>query len=131
MTERLKSGSDFGRVFDRGGSVTNRLLVCRAIDNGLASSRVGYAVSRKFGGAVGRNRLRRRLKEVVRLNDAAVPPGWDIVILPRGRATEADFLSLVKAFLDLMHRLAAGPVSDGGRQAGGAGSDGTAGRHSG
>ena len=62
-------------------------------------NRVGLSVGKKLGGAVVRNRVRRRLREVYRLNEAAFTPGWDIVVVARSRALEAKFSTLTEAYL--------------------------------
>ena len=60
--------------------------------------------SAKLGHAVERNRMRRRLREVYRLHEAELLPGYDIVIVARSRAMEADFAELTRAFLTLAGR---------------------------
>ena len=64
-------------------------------------NRVGFTVSKKLGHAVVRNRTRRRLREVYRLNERALKPGYDIVIVARSRAVEAPFSKLTASFLRL------------------------------
>jgi ribonuclease P protein component len=61
--------------------------------------RVGFTVSRKVGNAVERNRVRRRLREVVRLAPpAAMRPGYDYVLIGRRAALELPFTKLVEEF---------------------------------
>ena len=69
--------------------------------NHTNGNRVGITVSKKLGHAVVRNRIRRRLREVYRLNEDKFQPGWDIVVVARSRCVGADFQSLVKAYLAL------------------------------
>jgi len=57
-------------------------------------SRFGFTVSRKVGGAVVRNRVRRRLREIVRVHRAQFPAGQCFVIVARPEAAEADFDTL-------------------------------------
>jgi ribonuclease P protein component len=59
--------------------------------NGLEHSRFGISVKRALSGAVVRNRIRRRIREILRLNRSEIPPGWDIVIHPRSSAARASF----------------------------------------
>ncbi len=68
--------------------------------------RVGFSVGRRFGGAVKRNYLRRRLREACRLELAGrqTAQNWEVVCLPRSRAVEADFASLRAALRDLLAR---------------------------
>ena len=65
-------------------------LAARA--NELPYSRVGYAVSRRVGGAVVRNRVKRRLREIVR--ELPIRPGYDIVAVPQTSSASASFHDL-------------------------------------
>jgi len=88
----------------RGATAGNRLLVVYCLRNGTGHSRLGLTVSAKLGHAVERNRMRRRLREIYRLHEAELLPGYDIVIVARSRAMEADFAELTRAFLTLAGR---------------------------
>ncbi len=81
--EHLRRGSDFRRVYERRRSASDPWLIVYACPNGLAYSRLGLSVSRKFGGAVRRNRLRRLYREAYRLTRADLPTGLDLVLIPR------------------------------------------------
>lgn len=81
--EHLKRGVDFKRVYDRRRSASNDWLIVYACENGLAYSRLGLSVGRKWGGAVVRNRIRRLYKEVYRLSRDELPTGLDLVFIPR------------------------------------------------
>ena len=78
----------------------NSCLVLYARRNRSATNRVGVTVSKKLGGAVVRNRVRRRLREVYRLHEAEFLPGWDIVVVARTRAIHAPFPKLTQAYLE-------------------------------
>lgn len=72
--------------------------------NGGPRSRFGISVKKALGGAVARNRIRRRIREIVRRNRAEISPGWDIVIHPRSSAATADFSPLAEELLRLLSR---------------------------
>ena len=103
-TVSLKENHVFRRLYHRGNSAANRYLVFYCRPNGSKQSRLGFTVSTKLGHAVVRNRVRRRLREIYRLHEAELLPGYDIVIVARSRAMEADFAELTRAFLTLAGR---------------------------
>ncbi len=90
-TVSLKENAVFRRLYHRGTSAGSRYLVVYCRPNGSKISRLGFTVSTKLGHAVVRNRTRRRLREVYRLVEPALKPGYDIVIVARSAAVEAEF----------------------------------------
>lgn len=85
--EHLRRPADFDLVYAGRRSASNAFLIVYARPNGLAHARLGLSVSRKFGQATNRNRLRRLYREAFRLTRAAAPSGFDLVLIPRGRET--------------------------------------------
>ena len=81
--EHLRRPADFEAVYDRRRSTADATLVVYVRENGLSYSRVGLSVSKKFGTAVRRNRIRRLLREAYRLEKADLPTGYDFVLIPR------------------------------------------------
>jgi len=79
------------------------VVYCRR--NRAEENRLGYTVSTKLGHAVVRNRIRRRLREIVRLNAPRLKTGWDIVIVARTRSIEAPYSKLDSAFLAACEKL--------------------------
>ena len=96
----LKLNHIFQRLY-RSNGFANPLLVLYARRNRTGGNRVGITVSKKLGKAHIRNRVRRRFREVYRLNEEAFQPGWDIVIVARSKAVDAPFADLTKAYLSL------------------------------
>ena len=99
----LKLNHIFRRLYASSGH-GNGFLVLYARKNRSATNRVGITVGKKLGGAVTRNRVRRRLREVYRLNEARFAPGYDIVVVARSRCIDADFQKLEKAYLSLAEK---------------------------
>lgn len=99
----LKRNHIFRRLYATQG-FANSYLVLYARRNRLARNEVGITVSKKLGHAVVRNRTRRRLREVYRLNEALFTPGWDIVVVARTRSVNADFGKLTHAYLSLAQK---------------------------
>jgi ribonuclease P protein component len=81
--EHLRKPVEFQRTYDRRRSVSNAWLIVYACENGLPHLRLGLSVSRKVGGAVQRNRLRRLYREAFRLTRHRMPGGMDLVLIPR------------------------------------------------
>src|SRR2546425_5329137 len=81
--EHLRRTGDFKRVYDRRRSVSDDWLIVYGCENGLPHLRLGCSVSRKVGGAVRRNRLRRLYREAFRLTKQKLPTGLDLVLIPR------------------------------------------------
>lgn len=96
----LKLNHIFRRLYRTKGQA-NGLLVLYARRNRSGQNRVGITVSKKLGKAVVRNRVRRRLREVYRLNEEKFQPGWDIVVVARSRAVDATFSKLEEGYLSL------------------------------
>ena len=103
-TTTVKKNYEFRRMYAKGKSGVSSCLVVYYRKNRLGHNRLGVTVSPKLGHAVERNRMRRRLREVYRLHEAELLPGYDIVIVARSRAMEADFAELTRAFLTLAGR---------------------------
>lgn len=95
----LKKNSDFRRLYARGKSAVTPCLVLYARPNRLGENRLGYTVSAKLGHAVVRNRVRRRLREIYRLNAPRLKQGYDMVVVARARAVGAPYRALDTAFL--------------------------------
>jgi len=100
--ERLRVRRDFLAVYRKGRAWTHRLLVLRTLPNGLPHNRYGFVVSKRVGKAVVRNRLKRRLREGLRL--LTVRPGWDAVLLARPPAATATYQQLREALVELLSR---------------------------
>ena len=98
FSSSLKLNHIFQRLYRTSGQA-NGYLVLYARKNRTATNRVGITVSKKLGKANVRNRVRRRLREVYRLNEEKFQPGWDIVIVARTRAIHAPFEKLVESYL--------------------------------
>lgn len=103
FSSSLKLNHIFQRLY-RSQGYADGLLVLYARRNHLGKNRLGITVSKKLGHAVVRNRIRRRLREIYRLNEAQFLPGYDIVVVARSRAVEASFQELRDSYLSLARK---------------------------
>jgi len=102
-TESLKENRDFKRLYHRGRTVVGSCMVLYTQPNRLGRNRLGITASTKVGGAVQRNRARRRLKESFRA--LGLKQGFDIVIVARSRAVTAPYDEIRKEMRSLFYKL--------------------------
>ncbi|HEU0242301.1 MAG TPA: ribonuclease P protein component [Candidatus Limnocylindrales bacterium] len=93
----LSRPGDFARLAEGGIARSHPLLVGRFVRNDLDQVRFGLATGKRLGGAVVRNRIRRRIREVLRAMAPSFQPGWDVLIIARPGIVEADQEALVRA----------------------------------
>ena len=103
--EHLRRPADFKRAFDRRRSAADGKLIVYVCENGLPHSRLGLSVSRKNGNAVHRNRMRRLYREAFRLSRHDMPPGIDLVLVPR-KPDQPTLEDLIKALPRLVRQAA-------------------------
>jgi ribonuclease P protein component len=108
--QRLAKAKDFASVYRKGRAFADRLLVLRLIENGLTRNRYGFVTGRGIGKAVVRNKVRRRLREAVRAQGLA--GGWDMVIIARRPAAEADYQRLLRSLRRLLEKAGMPVLSD-------------------
>ena len=101
----LKENHEFRRLYNKGASAVSGSMVIYCRKNRMDHNRLGITVSVKLGHAVVRNRARRRLREVYRLNNGALRQGYDFVIVARGRTLTASWKELNDTFLRLCRKL--------------------------
>ena len=104
-TEPLKENHLFRRAYNRGKSAADSRLALYVRRNGQKTNRLGFTVSTKVGCAVVRNRVRRRLREIYRLNEDRLVSGADVVVVARVRAASSDYHQMERSFLKLADKL--------------------------
>ena len=115
FTTSLKKNHEFKRLYNRGKSETSKCIVVYCRRNGTDHNRLGITVSAKIGNAVQRNRIRRRLKEIYRLNEKSFSSGYDVILVARMRSRLAEYKELESSVLTLFRKLRLMPnVSPGG-----------------
>jgi ribonuclease P protein component len=102
---RLRSPRAFARVRTSGRRVSGRLLSLGYTPGEAgAPVRIGFSVSKRIGGAVVRNRVKRRLRDAARHKVVSLAAGWDIVITARPAAAQASYAALVDELHELLTR---------------------------
>lgn len=103
FSSSLKLNHIFRRLYHTTGQADG-FLVLYARKNRTESNRVGITVGKKLGKAHIRNRIRRRIREVYRLNEDKFQSGWDIVVVARSRALDVSFDRLTESYLSLARK---------------------------
>jgi ribonuclease P protein component len=99
----LKKRAYFLRVYELGIAKADKYLVVKSAGNDLEYSRYGFSITKHIGNAVVRNRIRRKLKEVMRA--VHVKPGYDIVLIARPEIVNADYHQLAHSVTKLLDRV--------------------------
>jgi len=105
FTTSLTKNYEFKRLYNKGKSAASKFVVIYVIRTGKPINRLGITVSTKLGGAVKRNRIRRRLKEIYRLNEAMIRPGHNVVLVARMKSRDADWNELRSSVMYLFGKL--------------------------
>ena len=107
-------------MYRHGRRRSSRQFIVFVAANGLGENRYGMSVGRALGGAVVRNRIRRRVREILRLDRGELPTGWDIVVHPRASVRTERFSELREELTTLLRNsLGVPPVtSSGGKSEG-------------
>jgi ribonuclease P protein component len=96
---------DFDAVYRAGKRCSSSHFTVFVRRNELAVNRFGFSIKKALGGAVVRNRMRRRLREIVRCRRQEIPTGWDIVIHPRSSVAKAPFGAIAEDLVRVLKKL--------------------------
>ena len=99
---RLRRNSDFQHVRQVGKSYASPILVLAFLQNELDHSRFGFVVNKRLGKAVHRNKIKRRMREAVRLQVEQIKPGFDLVFIARKPANQATYAEIATAITHLL-----------------------------
>ncbi len=100
----LKKNREFKKVFSKGKSIVEKLLVVYFYKNESLYNRIGIVVNKKVGNAVVRNRVKRVIKECYRSYGINLKKGFDIVIVARVRASDASYSDINNAIKRLLKK---------------------------
>lgn len=107
---RLKQKDDVQRVWQEGRAFAHPLVILRVRPNHLPQSRAAFVAGKKLGGAVARNRAKRRLREALRPRFLQIPPGYDLVLIARGNISSAPFTDITQAVQEVLKRARLLPI---------------------
>jgi ribonuclease P protein component len=106
QSSRILRSADFRTVYDNGTRVSGPLFAafCLRREGAGPGVRIGLTVPKALGGAVVRNRIKRRLRAAFRLHRADWNLDWDIVLNPRKAAIRAPFADLERALAEVIRK---------------------------
>lgn len=103
MDHRLKKASQFSYIYKKGKRTSTALFTLFSVDSKYESYKIGYSISKKIGKANKRNRLKRRLREIVRTQN--LPQNFkNYVLLVRPGAAELEFEEIQKQVISLFSK---------------------------
>ena len=102
--ETLKKAKEFKKVFDKGRSIADKNVVIYYLPCFNCEARIGFIVSKKNGNAVCRNRLKRLLKEVFRLNMDKIENNYDLIVIPRLPINKKNFSEIERSILKVSEK---------------------------
>jgi ribonuclease P protein component len=100
----LSRPQDFAAIQGAGATRSHPLFTVRSLQTDLETTRFGLSTGRRLGGAVVRNRVRRRLREVLRVMAPSFQPGWDVLIIARPAIVGVDQDGLAEALQRTLSR---------------------------
>lgn len=99
---RIRKNIEFKNIYKLGKNYWNRNLVLYVKKNGLTETRVGYTITKKIGNAVVRNKMRRRMKEIVRLNFHNIKEGYDLIFIAKRSIVNIPYEELEGSMIHIM-----------------------------
>ena len=102
---RIVRGSDYRTAYKKGLKLDSERFVLFSRENGLNHPRLGLTVSRKVGGAVARNRVKRLFREIFRRSRVGISAPVDLVVNAKRTCATAGYQALNEEFLALVRRL--------------------------
>lgn len=99
---RIRKNMEFKNIYKVGKNYWNRNLVLYVRKNGLNETRVGYTITKKIGNAVTRNKMRRRMKEIYRLNFHNIKEGYDLIFIAKRSIVNISYDELESSMIHIM-----------------------------
>ncbi len=106
--DRLRASGDFKRLYKEGSHLSRKHFVVYYKPNDRAKSRLGFSISKRYGGAVERNLARRRLGEAYKNSPWPKDGSYDIVIVVRPSAAKLDYHNMEKELVQVLRKIPEG-----------------------
>ena len=100
----IKKNKEFRFIYNKGKSIADSRLVLHKVSRSQTSARLGISISSKVGNAVVRNKIKRRIKEIIRINEEDILNTDDIVFVVRVRCKDADFYQIQESVWYLLKK---------------------------
>ena len=91
---RIRKNAEFRAVYRRGKSFSNSLLVLYIYKNKKNINRLGVSINKRVGNSVERNRIKRLIKEIYRLNSDNIKVGYDLVFIARNLSKGRNYMEI-------------------------------------
>ncbi|CDZ75742.1 ribonuclease P protein component [Peptoniphilus sp. ING2-D1G] len=101
----LRKNIDFQRVYKKRNINGNKHITVFFKKNGLDHKRVGFTITKKLGNAVTRNKLKRRLREIYRLNFDLLREGYDYVFVMKKSSVDLSYNELERSFKHICKKI--------------------------
>lgn len=102
---RINQNKEYNAIYNNGEKVIGRYIIIYILANNLDYNRYGIVTSKKIGNAVIRNKAKRRLRHIVKINMENIKTSYDIVIIGRYKISETDFKLIERDFMIVMRKL--------------------------
>lgn len=99
---RLRNSREFKKIYSGGKNYWNRNLILYVKKNHMENSRVGYSITKKIGNSVVRNKIRRRMKEIYRLNFDNIKDGYDLIFIPKKNIVDISYREMESAMIHIL-----------------------------
>lgn len=101
---RLRTNRDFDKVYKHGKNYWNKNLTIYVRKNDLEKTRFGYCITKKIGNSVVRNKVRRKMQEIIRLEFQDIKNGYDIVIIPKKNTVDIGYKEMESSINHLLKK---------------------------
>ena len=97
----IRNKFEFNRVYSKGRSYVNQMMIIHVINSDNVKGKVGFAVGKKIGNAVIRNRIKRLMREAYRINQHCINQNVSMILIARKPLVDAKAHLVQKAFMNL------------------------------